>query len=412
LAENPEVRMAAVTGLTYCSPSTADLQRLAVRTWFEPSNQVSSYIYSTLKTLKNQPETNDEYNIIRLRAEQAYSLCKPSGFGIQFSQNWQISHFEQTLKASVGHKYQLTSSEESAIPKLMYSKLQVKTQSSIEELMETAFYIQGAEDVFEKLYDLYSAMSIRTKEPRDREVLDQNTKEVEEKMGKLNIESRKSLTPEAHITWKFIGLQKLYSLDAEYVNDILRQISSVVAGSQDILKRGMEKEYLKVLDVSGSDYAFPTESGITAFISVRNPIVVHAKMDVKMAKDESSSVGSIPQFELSTRGVVNYKSQIHAGIMTPLTGKFHVAGVEVAMHLSAPVTTKLSYENGHIHMKLATSEDQKDENEIPLFQYSVRPFTSQHDSSSMLPLSQESENKIIKSRDSKKQKVRISNMFD
>jgi hypothetical protein len=406
-AENPEVRMAAVTGLTYCSPSTAHLQRLAVRTWFEPSNQVSSYIYSTLKTLKNLPETSDEYNIIRLRAEQAYPLCKPSDFGIQFSKNWQISHFEETLRSSVDHKYQWTSSEESAIPKLMYSKLQVKTPSSTVESMETAFYIQGAEHVFEKLYDLYSDISKKTEEPRDREVLDQNKREVEEKMGKLNIEPRKSLTPEAHITWKFLGLQRLYSLDAEHVNDIVRQISSVLSGSQDSLKRGMEKEYLKVLDVSGSDYAFPTESGITAFISVRNPVVVHAKMDVKMSKEESSSVGSQPQFEVTTRGVINYKSQIHAGIMTPLTGKFHMAGVEVAMHLSAPVTTKLSYENGHIHIKLLTSEDQKSEKEIPIFQYSVRPFTSEHDSSSILPLSQESENKIIKSRDSKKQKVSI-----
>ncbi|MFO0002900.1 MAG: hypothetical protein ACK559_17390, partial [bacterium] len=109
-AESSEVRMAAVTGLTYSSPSTADLQRLAVRTWFEPCNQVASYIYSTLKTLKNLPETFDEYSIIRLRAEQAYALCKPSNCGIQFSKNWQLSHFEESLKAAVSHKYQWTSS--------------------------------------------------------------------------------------------------------------------------------------------------------------------------------------------------------------------------------------------------------------------------------------------------------------
>ena len=409
-AENPEVRMAAVTGLTYCSPSTAHLQRLAVRTWFEPSNQVSSYIYSTLKTLKNLPETSDEYNIIRLRAEQAFPLCKPSDFGIQFSKNWQISHFEESLKASVDHKYQWTSSEESAIPKLMYSKLQVKTLTSTVESLETAFYLQGAEYVFEKLYDLYSDISKKSDESRGRDNLDQNRREVEEKMGKLNIEPRKSLTPEAHLTWKFMGLQKLYSLDADYVNEIVRKISSFFTGSQADLRSGMEREFLKVLDVSGSDYAFPTESGIPAFISVRNPVVVHSKMDVKMTEGESSSsVGSQPQFEISTKGVINYKSQIHAGIMTPLTGKFHMAGVEVAMHLSSPVTTKLSYENGHIHMKMSTSEDQESQKERPIFQYSVMPFTSQHDSSSLLPLSQEPENKIIKSRDSKKQKVIILN---
>merc|ERR1711931_117526 len=60
-AENPEVRMAAITALTYCSPSTADLQKLAVRTWFEPSRQVASYIHSTLKTLSQLSGSVPEY---------------------------------------------------------------------------------------------------------------------------------------------------------------------------------------------------------------------------------------------------------------------------------------------------------------------------------------------------------------
>jgi hypothetical protein len=406
-AESSEVRMAAVTGLTYSSPSTADLQRLAVRTWFEPCNQVASYIYSTLKTLKNLPETFDEYSIIRLRAEQAYALCKPSNFGIQFSKNWQLSHFEESLKASVSHKYQWTSSEESAIPKLMYGKIRIDTMGSTIESLETAFYLQGAEYVFEKLYDLYSDISKNSEETRGRDILDQNKREVKEKMDKLNVEPRKSLTPEAHLTLKFLGLQKLYSFDAERVNEIVKYISMYFSGSQGKLRKGVEKEIIKVFDVAGADYAFPTESGIPAFITVRNPVVIHNKMNIKMTEDESSSsVSSQPQVEISTSGVFNYKTQIHAGIMTPLTGKFHMAGVEFAMHMSSPFETKLAYENGHIVMKMSNPEDRGSLKERPVFQYSVRPFTSEHDTSSLLPMSQEPENKIIKSRDVKKQKVK------
>jgi len=410
-AENSEVRMAAVTGLTYCSPATADLQRLAVRTWFEPSNQVSSYIYSTLKTLKSLPETMDEYTILRQRAEQAYALCKPSDFGIQFSKNWQFSHFEESLKASVEHKYQWTSSEDSAIPKLMYNKIKIDTMASTAESMETAFYLQGAEVVFEKLYDLYSDISKKSEEVRDRDNLEQNEREVKEKMDKLNVEPRKSLTPEAHLTLKLMGLQKLYSLDAERVNEIVRQISSLLTGSQGKLRKGLEKEYIKVIDLAGADYAFPMESGIPAFISVRNPIVNHLKVDIKMKEGgSSSSVSSEPLVEISTSGVLNYKTQIHAGIMTPLTGKFHMTGVEFAMHISSPVTSKLAYENGHVHLRMSNAEDQDSKKERPIFQYSVRPFTSEHDSSSLLPMSQEPENKIIKSREAKKEKVIFNNI--
>lgn len=408
-AENSEVRMAAVTGLTYSSPSTADLQRLAVRTWFEPSNQVSSYIYSTLKTLKNIPETFEEYTIMRLRAEQAFALCKPSDFGIQFSKNWQLSHFEESLKASVSHKYQWTSSEESAIPKLMYGKFKIDTMGSTIESLETAFYLQGAEDVIEKLYDLYSDISRNSDESKGREFLDQNQREIKEKMDKLNVEPRKTLSPEAHLTMKFMGMQKLYSFDAERVNEIVKYISSYFTGSKEKLRRGIEKEIIKVFDIAGADYAFPTESGIPAFITVRNPNIIHNKAEIKMTEDgSSSSVSSQPKVEISTSGVFNYKTQIHAGIMTPLTGKFHMAGVEFAMHISSPFETKLAYENGHILMKMSNFEDKEILKERPVFQYTVRPFTSEHDTSSLIPVSQESENKIIKSRDAKKEKKEVS----
>ncbi|MFO0006446.1 MAG: hypothetical protein ACK559_35525, partial [bacterium] len=57
-------------------------------------------------------------------------------------------------------------------------------------------------------------------------------------------------------------------------------------------------------------------------------------------------------------------------------------------------------------MKMSNPEDRGSLKERPVFQYSVRPFTSEHDTSSLLPMSQEPENKIIKSRDVKKQKVK------
>ncbi len=56
-AEAPEVRIAAVSVLPYAQPSTAELQKIAIRTWFEPSKQVASFIYSTLLNLKDTQVT-------------------------------------------------------------------------------------------------------------------------------------------------------------------------------------------------------------------------------------------------------------------------------------------------------------------------------------------------------------------
>ena len=49
--EAVEVRIAAVSVLPFAQPTTAELQGLAIRTWMEPSEQVSAFIVSTLRSL-------------------------------------------------------------------------------------------------------------------------------------------------------------------------------------------------------------------------------------------------------------------------------------------------------------------------------------------------------------------------
>merc|ERR1711962_1565931 len=49
--ESAEVRIAAVSILPFSQPTTAELQKLAIRSWMEPSQQVSAFIVSTLRSL-------------------------------------------------------------------------------------------------------------------------------------------------------------------------------------------------------------------------------------------------------------------------------------------------------------------------------------------------------------------------
>ena len=49
--ESTEVRIAAIAVLPFSQPTTAEIQKLAIRSWVEPSRQVSSFIVSTLRSL-------------------------------------------------------------------------------------------------------------------------------------------------------------------------------------------------------------------------------------------------------------------------------------------------------------------------------------------------------------------------
>ena len=49
--ESAEVRIAAVSVLPFAQPTTPQIQNLAIRSWMEPSQQVSAFIVSTVRAL-------------------------------------------------------------------------------------------------------------------------------------------------------------------------------------------------------------------------------------------------------------------------------------------------------------------------------------------------------------------------
>merc|ERR1712227_1141386 len=190
-AENDEVRIAAVSALPYCSPSSSDMQKMAVMTWFDSSKQVASYISSTLQSLKDMPLGSIEQQTeLSQKAEEALKLAKPYHYGIQASQNLKIKQILDTLKASVGMHLQYVNSEESAIPRNMYIRSEVDTRASRTKQFETSMYIQGADKVIEKVQDLYKMLY--------QQQQDAPQKQAEQ----LQYEARRSKTPEAHVTLK------------------------------------------------------------------------------------------------------------------------------------------------------------------------------------------------------------------
>merc|ERR1712212_949637 len=112
-AEVPEVRMAAITGLISSYPSSVDLQRLALRTWFEPSRQIVSYIHSTLKSLTMLSSAVPEYERLKLKALMVLPIAKPVSEEIQYSHNVHYTTFIESFKTLISHKLQWTASEES-----------------------------------------------------------------------------------------------------------------------------------------------------------------------------------------------------------------------------------------------------------------------------------------------------------
>merc|ERR1719414_1501945 len=86
-AEYDEVRMAAITVLSHTMPTSIHLNKLAIRTWWEPSKQVRVYITSTLRLLSN-PEVvqhSEIYGDLSRSAQEAIKIARPTESGIHNS---------------------------------------------------------------------------------------------------------------------------------------------------------------------------------------------------------------------------------------------------------------------------------------------------------------------------------------
>eukprot|EP00094_Tigriopus_californicus_P014239 TCALIF_13792-PA protein Name:"Similar to Vg Vitellogenin (Apis mellifera)" AED:0.04 eAED:0.04 QI:68/0.5/0.42/1/1/1/7/0/1534 len=202
LAEHTEVRIAAVAVLPWSQPSVAELQKMALRSWFEPSKQVASFMYSTLKYL---PQTEvPELKPVGLKAKTLLHLVKPFQYGIQFSHNIYSQKFVEYLRTAASSQLRYVITEESLIPTRV--SFSTKLFGGLWEIrgLSFAIYTESMDKVMDKVFDYLGYKS---------EVTDK----VEEQLNKVNeelkIQDRHGRTPAAMAQLKMLG--SLESRDSE-----------------------------------------------------------------------------------------------------------------------------------------------------------------------------------------------------
>ena len=76
-AESRSLRIAATLVIMKMQPSTSQLQKMAVSTWFEQDHEVARYVYSSLKSYAQlQPEDHPEESSLRKLSQQCQSVQK------------------------------------------------------------------------------------------------------------------------------------------------------------------------------------------------------------------------------------------------------------------------------------------------------------------------------------------------
>merc|ERR1712168_1383240 len=260
--------------------------------------------------------------------------------------------------------------------------------------VESVFYMQGAEDILDKLFEMYS--EFRSQEDVPESVLRQNKRQVEEKISKLMINGEEQEKPEATLFLRFLGLQNLYSFDEKYATEIIREVTENMERYKEELERGMELEHLKVFDIYGHESVYPTESGLQVYMHVRNPLVTFTKAEIKLESESTSG----PKIGMKLKSVSNFMKQVSAGVATGITGTpmIHGAGVQTSLHAVVPARVEVSYRDGKIQVTLKQTEEPEYQREMPIVSYNVHPFTTSQPITEDKPIIKGEELKTIKSR--------------
>merc|ERR1711936_132475 len=248
---------------------------------------------------------------------------------------------------------QYVNSEESVIPRNIYLKSEINSQVQDIKQLETSVYLQGADQIIDKVQDLYKMM-VQSIVPQEKPA------------ERLQYQSRSSKNPEAHITLKMFDMQRFFTIDTEFFKEIVAELSDELhqqTGDTGVITR----DYMKILDLTNHLSIIPTAVGLPLYIKHVTPLVITSHASIIIGRTEFA--------EIKARPVFNYMQQTSVGTFCPFTQQYMGTGVESSIHMTVPISADVGYQNGPISINLKTPLDQESQKDKPVFECKVKPYT-------------------------------------
>merc|ERR1712121_341483 len=376
--ESAEVRIAAVSVLPFALPTTAELQKLAICSWMEPSKQVSAFIVSTIRSLAYTKVP--ELKIVGLKARSVLPLIKDEQYGLQHSHNINYSSFVDYLKVLVSNQYQLINSKESLIPHKMALKTVYYAPSNIHKVkaIEFSAYTYGMDYLLEKYLHFFS-----TEEQTTTPIKKQLNKIAEE----MKLKTRELPTPFSFVHGNWAGMEASLYLDTEIVLDTLEKLTTKFEKGHDV-----EFNHVGAHQVFDASYMFVTETGFPILATSTLPIVYSVKGSIKVSPMEGKMV---PQALGKVIPVLNGKLQTHYGIISPFTKEFVGTGLEMSVHASLPLEIEGKITQGQIELSIRLPTEVERSGLTPKIHGFIKPYTFKYNLLTVTPFSHSHELKKI-----------------
>jgi len=373
IAERPEVRIAAVAVLPYAQPTIAELKMIAVRTWLEPSKQVASFIYSTLRSLAvtEVPELKP----VGVQVHNILSLVKPVVLNIQYAQNLHFTKLVNYLEMIVHQEMSWVASPESFIPARMSANALLYGQAYAVQGAAFTAYTRG----MEKWIDLIMKYTLKIK--TSTQVQTQLRKITKE----LGIAKTPVVAPEIFAQYGLFESEVTAYLNEPMIVEALSQLADELNRDAQSLIGKKNFEIAKALKPLEVEALGPCDAGLPIFIERSLPMVVALKGHAEMELEQVSGVKIPKTLRAKVVPAVNMKLEMHMGVISPFTQEIIGAGLVLGGHLTTPLEMTIARKVNKVALDIKIpAEIQR---ETSLFHAFVTPFTVKKNLRVLAPIS-------------------------
>ncbi|XP_057372284.1 vitellogenin-like [Daphnia carinata] len=361
-AEETEVRLAALSLLFFSNPPQAFWTRVALSTWYEPNDQISHFIYTTIASkVANKNPIDRE---VTVRAEAVIALMKPMFWTSHAALNYQKAGYSE--KTRLGYMTETVNFPgfESFIPSHHYSSLSVAMGPWFTKLMDFSIDSKHAEKFIDRLL---GKPGLRFKQNKDESSI--ISPELEKIHNELKIEARATGQPELYIYLNFLdNYQRFFTINPRTIikmieKQILQSGFRENAGKLDINFH----KFLPLLDSfvrvpSAMGLAYTWTSYHTVFVSLKSKIEGGFSMSSLNAKLEGA-----------LKPVIVSKMTTRLMVETPFTRSYPTTGVDLEWAVALPGL--FSVEGDWKTGKIQTSWETLGE-KLRIVKHSVVPFTT------------------------------------
>merc|ERR1719489_426460 len=373
-------------------PTTSQLQKMAVSTWFEQDHEVARYVYSSLKSYAQlQPGDHPEDSSLRQLSEQCQSvlkLAKPMSQIISVHQVHSGYLPELQIGATMVNSLLkgMTSTE-------IYHKTEYYLKQAQTVPMEFAGHVAGLNTVFKSMKSLGKHQGIN--------------QELKKILSQLEVSPRTDSQFEA-------GAWLRLSDDINFAVEFNEGHISVM--KEKVLKAIKESGFSVMQKVCGKhsinhnnvfeelpyQALVPSDMGLPIIVESQMTYLVSLKGEVNL---ECSFSQPSAQLELSKK--LSYTYNGYAGTFCPFTKEMLAAGINIHRATNIPVTTKveLQPQTSKLVVSMSPSSQVSSQNsKIDVHHYHVKPFTTKKSLvfEDMTPMVLHPNTKIVRSRASPK----------